>query len=58
MPDIARLPIMLAVLLLGGVALAPPALAQSACPGRLSANAFAPVPRDAAIAVPDRAGGE
>lgn len=37
---------------------ATPALAQSACPGRLSANAFAPVPRNAAIAVPDRAGTE
>lgn len=33
---------------------ATPALAQSPCDGRLSANAFAPVPRDAAIAVPDR----
>jgi hypothetical protein len=37
---------------------AAPALAQSPCPGRLSANSFAPVPRDAAIAVPDRAGTE
>jgi hypothetical protein len=54
MPAIARLPIMLAALLLLG---ATPTFAQSACPGRLSANAFAPVPRDAAIAVPDRAGG-
>ena len=36
---------------------AAPALAQSACPGRLSANAFAPIPRNAAIAVPDRPGG-
>ncbi|MEO3473512.1 hypothetical protein AAFN86_16720 [Roseomonas sp. CAU 1739] len=34
-----------------------PALAQSACPGQISANVFAPVPRDAAIAVPDRPGG-
>jgi hypothetical protein len=42
-----------AAMLLG----AGPALAQSACPGRLSANAFAPVPRDAAVAVPERAGG-
>ncbi len=33
-----------------------PAAAQGVCPGRVSANAFAPVPRDAAIAVPDRAG--
>jgi hypothetical protein len=40
-------------LLLAGLAL--PAAAQSVCPGRLSANAFAPVPRHAAIAVPDRA---
>lgn len=38
-------------LLLG---LTAPAAAQSVCPGRLSANAFAPVPRNAAIAVPDR----
>ena len=41
-------------LLAGLVLSAAPALAQSACPGRLSANAFAPVPRDAAIAVPNR----
>lgn len=42
--------------LLAGLLLAAgPALAQSVCPGRISANAFAPVPRDAAIAVPDRA---
>lgn len=40
---------------LAGLA-ASPALAQSPCPGRLSANAFAPVPRNAAVAVPDRAG--
>jgi hypothetical protein len=38
--------------------MATPALAQSPCPGRLSANAFAPVPRNAAVAVPDRAGTE
>jgi hypothetical protein len=44
-------PILFAALL----ACATPALAQSVCPGRLSANAFAPVPRNAAIAVPDRA---
>lgn len=45
--------------LLAGLVLgAAPALAQSPCPGRLSANAFAPVPRNAAIAVPDRAGTE
>ncbi len=43
----------LTALLLG----AGPAFAQSACPGRISANAFAPVPRDATVAVPDRAGG-
>lgn len=43
----------LAALLLGTA----PALAQSPCPGRLSANAFAPVARDAAIAVPERARG-
>ena len=36
---------------------AAPALAQSPCPGQISANVFAPVPRDAAIAVPDRTGG-
>lgn len=42
-------------LLAGLVLAAGPALAQSVCPGRISANAFAPVPRDAAIAVPDRA---
>lgn len=42
-----------AALLLG----AAPAFAQSPCPGRISANVFAPVPRDAAIAVPDRPGG-
>lgn len=40
---------------LGAVLLAGPALAQGVCPGRVSANAFAPVPRNAAIAVPDRA---
>ncbi|HWT09166.1 MAG TPA: hypothetical protein VN329_08365 [Roseomonas sp.] len=34
---------------------AAPAFAQSVCPGRISAQSFAPVPRDAAIAVPDRA---
>lgn len=34
-----------------------PAFAQSACPGRISANVFAPVPANAAIAVPDRPGG-
>lgn len=53
MPAIARIPLALAVLLLA----TPAARAQSVCPGRISANAFAPVPRDAAIAVPDRAGG-
>lgn len=42
-----------AALLLGAL----PAFAQSACPGRISANVFAPVPRDAAVAVPDRPGG-
>jgi hypothetical protein len=47
--------IRLSLALLAGLA-ATPALAQSACPGRLSANAFAPVPRNAAIAVPDREG--
>jgi hypothetical protein len=36
---------------------ATPALSQSSCPGRISANVFAPVPANAAIAVPDRAGG-
>ena len=36
---------------------AAPAFAQSACPGRISANVFAPVPANAAIAVPDRPGG-
>lgn len=40
----------LAAMMLG----AAPALAQSVCPGRISAQAFAPVPRDAAIAVPNR----
>jgi hypothetical protein len=54
MPAIARLPFAVVALLLGAV---PAALAQSVCPGRISANAFAPVPRDAAIAVPDRPGG-
>ena len=39
----------------GALLLAGPALAQGICPGRVSANAFAPVPRTAAIAVPDRA---
>ncbi|MBP0465293.1 hypothetical protein J5Y09_15315 [Roseomonas sp. PWR1] len=39
-------------------ACAAPAFAQDTCPGRLSANAFAPVPRTAAIAVPDRAQSE
>lgn len=34
--------------------LAGTATAQGICPGRLSANAFAPVPRNAAVAVPDR----
>lgn len=53
MPAIVRIPLALAILLFA----APAALAQSVCPGRISANAFAPVPRDAAIAVPDRAGG-
>jgi len=43
----------LAALLFGAV----PAFAQSACPGQISANVFAPVPRDAAIAVADRPGG-
>jgi hypothetical protein len=43
----------LGALLLG----AAPAFAQSPCPGQISANVFAPVPRDAAIAVPDRPGG-
>ncbi|MBR0681229.1 hypothetical protein GXW74_12105 [Roseomonas eburnea] len=37
--------------LLSGVS---PAAAQGVCPGRVSANAFAPIPRDAAIAVPNR----
>lgn len=41
---------------LAGAMLGPaaPVLAQSVCPGRLSANVFAPIPRDAAIAVPNR----
>ncbi|MBR0673909.1 hypothetical protein [Neoroseomonas soli] len=39
----------------GALALAGPALAQSVCPGSVSANAYAPVPRNAAITVPDRA---
>lgn len=47
-----------AAALLLTAALGAPALAQSPCEGRLSANAFAPVPRNAAIAVPDRAGTE
>ena len=53
MTAIARLPLALAALLLA----APAALAQSVCPGRISANAFAPVPTGAAVAVPDRRGG-
>jgi hypothetical protein len=53
MPTIARIPLAVVALLLA----ATPAWAQSACPGRISANAFAPLPRNAAIAVPDRAGG-
>ncbi len=56
MTAIARIPLVAIALLLGALA-AQPALAQPVCPGRISANAFAPVPRDAAIAVPDRAGG-
>jgi hypothetical protein len=48
----------LGALALAGVVAAAPAGAQSVCPGRLSANAFAPVPRNAAIAVPDRTGTE
>ena len=47
-----------AAVTLGVLAGAAPAFAQGACPGRLSANSFAPVPRNAAIAVPDRAGTE
>ncbi|MBR0652615.1 hypothetical protein GXW78_23360 [Roseomonas terrae] len=46
-------PFLFAALLFG----ATPAFAQSACPGRISANVFAPVPRDAAVAVPERPGG-
>jgi hypothetical protein len=46
-----------AAALLAGMLAAAPAMAQSTCPGRVSANAFAPVPGNAAIAVPDRAGG-
>lgn len=46
-------PLIVAALLFG----AAPAFAQSACPGRISANVFAPVPANAAVAVPDRAGG-
>lgn len=34
-----------------------PAFAQSICPGRISANVFAPVPHNVAIAVADRPGG-
>lgn len=48
----------LGVLALAGVVAAVPAGAQGVCPGRLSANSFAPVARNAAIAVPDRAGTE
>ncbi len=45
-------------MLLGALAVAAamPAAAQGICPGRLSANSFAPVPRDAAIAVPESQG--
>jgi hypothetical protein len=57
MTAIARIPLVAIALLFVALAAALPALAQSACPGRISANAFAPVARDAAIAVPDRAGG-
>lgn len=57
MPIIARVPLAALALMVGALAAAPAAVAQSACPGRISANAFAPVPRDAAIAVPDRPGG-
>ena len=45
--------IALRLTLLAAMALgATPAVAQSVCPGRISAQAFSPVPRDAAIAVP------
>ena len=53
MRGIAPRLILLAAMALG----ATPAVAQSVCPGRISAQAFSPVPRDAAIAVPDRPGG-
>lgn len=43
-----------AAMALGVLAGAGPAVAQGICPGRVSANAFAPIPRDAAIAVPNR----
>ncbi len=46
-------PLLLAAMLSG----AAPAFAQSPCPGQISANVFAPVPRNAAVAVPDRPGG-
>jgi hypothetical protein len=55
MPQTSR-PLATAALLAGLIG-AVPALAQSPCAGRVSANAFAPVPANAAIAVPDRAGG-
>jgi hypothetical protein len=56
MPAIIRLPLVMIALLFGAVAGAPAAGAQGVCPGRISANAFAPVPPEAAITVPDRAG--
>lgn len=48
-----RRTILFAALLAAG--LAGQAAAQSSCPGSVSAHAFAPVPPNAAIAVPDRA---
>lgn len=49
----ATAPVAAVALLLASVA---PGLAQSPCEGRISANSFAPVPRNAAVAVPDRQG--
>jgi hypothetical protein len=57
MPAIARTLLAASALLACCLATAPAAKAQPVCPGRISANAFAPVPPGAAVAVPDRRGG-